>query len=57
VLLRHVDYVGRKPEQHQPDHRKHRDGYTTRKMAGLIQIKVMGDSAGIVIARSAGDER
>jgi len=26
-------------------------------MAGLIQIKVMGDSAGIVIARSAGDER
>jgi hypothetical protein len=31
--------------------------YTTRKMAGLIQIKVMGNSAGILTARSVGDKR
>jgi hypothetical protein len=54
--LRRIDHVGRKPEQRQPDHRQHRDGYTTRKMADLIQIKVLLDSAGILIARGAGDE-
>src|SRR5262252_4359665 len=38
VLLRHIGYVGRKPEQRQPDHRQHNRktarAVSTRRVAG-----------------------
>jgi hypothetical protein len=39
-----------------PDHPRDQDGYTTRKMAGLIQIKVRQQGAGTLINRGAGDK-
>jgi hypothetical protein len=37
----------RRPRQPKPDH--HQDAYTARKMAGLIQIKVVRHDAGTLI--------
>src|SRR5215472_7409871 len=39
-----------------PDHFRDQDSYTTRKMAGLIQIKVRRHGTGTLIDRGAGDE-
>src|SRR6516225_7831290 len=54
MLLSHTDYRPQTSRSRQLDH--HQDVYTTRKMAGLIQIKARRDGADTVIARSAGDE-
>src|SRR5215472_14019867 len=50
--LSHVEYVSRKSGA-APNRPRDR-GYTTRKMAGLIQIKVRRHRAGTLIARGAG---
>jgi hypothetical protein len=39
-----------------PDHPRDQDGYTTRKTAGLIQIKGRQPGAGTLINRGAGDQ-
>jgi hypothetical protein len=39
-----------------PEHPRDQDSYTTRKTAGLIQIKVRRHGAGILINRGAGDK-
>jgi hypothetical protein len=39
-----------------PDHPRDQDSYTTRKMAGLIQIKGRRHGAGTLTDRGAGDE-
>src|SRR6516165_11851618 len=40
-----------------PGHPPDQDSYTTRKTAGLIQIKVRRHGSGTLITRSAGDKR
>src|SRR6516165_3865598 len=56
ALLSHIELSAAHQEA-APDHPRDQDSYTTRKTAGLIQIKVRRHGAGTLITRSAGDKR